>query len=253
MKTLLSLTGGILAATTLGLSAQTTLIEVRLNALGPTNYAPLAAVFHDGSYDIFDPGGSASSELETLAEVGDPGPLLGAIPGSANGGTNGGPTFSGGFTTFQVLVDNTNTFFNFASMVLPTNDWFIGNPNAIDVSSVVGAAFGTTLTITPPSVWDAGTEQEDFLFNAPPNTPGPNNPPGGNPDDVSTIEIVGTSSVGGGNPFAQFLNQPVGFDPTSLDFTGSDFASITLTVVPEPSTGLLAGLGLLGLLRRRRR
>ncbi|MEM9478514.1 MAG: spondin domain-containing protein [Verrucomicrobiota bacterium] len=162
MKTLLSLTSAIFAATTLGLSAQTTLIEVRFNALGPTNYAPLAAVFHDGSYDIFDPGGTASAELETLAEVGNPGPLLGAIPGTANGGTNAGPTFSGGFTTFQVLVDNTNTFFNFASMVLPTNDWFIGNPNAIDVSSLVGAAFGTTLTITPPSVWTREPNRKTF-------------------------------------------------------------------------------------------
>ena len=235
-----------------------TQIRVQFTGTGPVGFAPLFSAFHDGSYDIFDPGVAASPELETLAEVGDPGGLIGNAPASANAGPVFGnnpspPVFTvGGSNSAVFTVDDSNTRFSYASMLLASNDWFVGNgdPNAYDVSSLIGAIAGTSVTIDVTTVWDAGTELEDFAFSA------------GNP-------IIGVSTAGdapngtdqggvvtmvtGPDPFAAFANIPNGYDTTAVDFTGASVASITLTVVPEPSTALLGGLAGSFLLLRRRR
>ena len=235
------------------------MIEVRMTGVGPTGFAPLAAVFHDGSFDFFDAGGTASAALELLAEEGGPGDLLGTAPGSANAGpvfgnnpAPGPPIFTpGGTGSFVFTVDDTNTNFSFASMLLPSNDWFIGNddPTAYDISSLINAANGTELVINASTVWDAGTESEDFAFS-------PGNPLIGVPDgDAAGGDTAGgtISALSGTDPFAGFANAPAGFDSTAFDFSGGDVATITLTVVPEPSATLLGGLAAGGLLLRRRR
>ncbi|MHC4226836.1 MAG: spondin domain-containing protein [Planctomycetota bacterium] len=49
-------------------------IIVRIENLGPEGgvyFTPVWMGFHDGSFDLFDPGGLASEALERLAEDGD--------------------------------------------------------------------------------------------------------------------------------------------------------------------------------------
>ena len=132
-----------------------------------TGFAPLAGVFHDGSYSAFAPGTMASPGLEALAEIGNPSQFLSEVPASANfGNTDGqiGGTNRPLTRSFTVDVAPGNSTFSYASMFLPSNDWFISNPGGIglDVASLIGAAPGTSLSIDIGSIYDAGTELEDF-------------------------------------------------------------------------------------------
>ena len=113
-----------------------------------TGFAPLGGVFHDGSFSPFTPGTMASDGLEALAEGGNPMMFLSEAPASANTGSTDGQI--GGTNrpltrSFIVNVDDANDTFSYASMFLPSNDWFIANPGGggFDVSSLLGAAPGT--------------------------------------------------------------------------------------------------------------
>ncbi len=135
------------------------------------------------------------------------------------------------------------------SFSFPTNDWFIGNDTARDVSGLLGASPGTSLAFNVMNVWDAGTELEDFATSA-------GNPLLGIPDGnaaAGTAQGGVISLVTAANPFASFDNQPGGFNAAALNFTGNPVGSFTLTVVPEPGTAVLGAVAVLPLLRRRRK
>ena len=234
-----------------------TQIEVSLTTDGPVGLAPAFAAFHDGTYDIFDVGSMASPGLELLAELGDASTLLATVPAGVNAQSfaAGGPFLPAGGNTgsAQFSVDGTQTSFSLASMILPSNDYFIGNSAALDISSLLGASAGTQLSFSYSQGYDAGTEAEDFAFGPGGGLVGittPADPPGG------TVTMDPISLVTGPDPFAAFANlEPVNFDTSSIDFTGASIATVTLTVVPEPASFGLAGgaaLTLLGYLRRRR-
>jgi hypothetical protein len=248
-----------LAALALGVGAQAaTMIEVRVETLGPVGLAPAIAGFSNGSFDIFDTGSVASGALEDLAETGSP---AGFSP------TNGGPVFgpgvgpgsppifgpSGAMASTIFSVDDGNGMFNIASMVLPSNDWFIGNADAFDVSSLLGASSGTSLSFDLSNVYDAGTELEDFDFSPGNGLIGITNP-GGGAADFGTDQNGVISLVTGPDPFGSFANiAPGGFDTTAADFTGGPVARVTLTVVPEPSAAALGFIGAIAIAGRRSR
>ena len=137
-------------------------------------------------------------------------------------------------------------------MILPSNDWFTGTDSAVDVSGLIGAPIGTSISFALSNGYDAGTESEDFAFAPGGGLVGittPSDPPGG----TATSNPI--SLVSGPDPFSVFANiEPAGFDTSSIDFTTGPIANVTLTVVPEPASLGMAGLALLGLigcLRRR--
>ena len=232
-----------------------TQIRVTVTTTGPVGLAPAFAAFHDGSYEIFSPGGMASAGLEALAEVGDASVLVGATPAgvTAAGFAPGGPFVpNGGTESIEFSVSDAQSSFSFAAMVLPSNDWFIGNGAAIDISSLLNAAPGTSINLSPAMVWDAGTEEEDFAFA-----------PGGGLVGITTTSDpnggAATSNpialLSGADPFAVFQNiEPMGFDTTTIDFSGGPLATVSLTVVPEPTCLSLIGMLVLGIasLNRRR-
>ena len=215
-----------------------------------TGFAPLGAVFHDGSFGSFTPGTAASAGLEALAEGGNPATYLAeataqaptANVGSTDGQIGGSNRPNG--RIFELDVDDANTQFSYASMFLPSNDWFIGNVGggSLDISSLLGAAVGTQITIDLNTVYDAGTELEDFTRGGGTGTdpfglvPRLSDANGGNPDDQDdNISMVVRTS--GANLFQDFVN-PNG-EPIArfLGASTAQLGTITLTVVTGPQLG----------------
>lgn len=226
-----------------------TYLEVKVTAPGPVGLAPAYGVFHDGSFDFFEPGTTASAALEMLAEVGDTSGYS-----EPNGMTivDGGPFFPGGGMASAVYaVSGGDMYFSIASMILPSNDWFVGNDSPFDISSLLGASVGSSMMFDLTTIWDAGTELEDFAYAPGGGLVGittPSDPAGGT--DQSGV----VASVLGADPFASFANlEPVSFDTTTIDPAGGAIAGVTITVVPEPSSFALLGVGALALAFRRRR
>ncbi len=267
-------------------------IRITIENIGPANGVAITPVWvglHDGSFDSYDGGSPAAPFLESLAEDGD-NTLISAefntvVDGRVDatiGSPTGPPPLSAGESASIVLsnvaIDGSNRYFSYASMILPSNDFFVanGNPMQHDLMSLYDGAgsisflIGTTGNSGNSPVHDAGTEEEDFDFVAPGTGPlqnvlfpgrgfaddagqtGPNQ----GPLDATTV----ISNVTGLNPFADFLNIN-GADLSGFDFnnpnlyTGGGIARITITVVPEPSTVALSlfGVTALGMISRRRK
>ena len=168
-------------------------IDITITNLQQTDGALLTPFFlatQNGQYDVFDAGSAASASLESLAEDGNTGPRIAAALGS--GGVNeavatpGGPLAPGESRTISLRADSLNDltqYLSFASMVIPSNDAFIGNddPTEIDLfdenGDLIRRVGGSAFIVTGDDVYDAGTEDNDeipantaALAQAAPNT-----------------------------------------------------------------------------------
>jgi len=145
---------------------------------------PFWIAAHDGSFDIYDrdvPLGSGSlisaASVEALAEDGATGPISEefsiAQPLSPQttlvgqtGSERAGPVAPGitSSVTFNVNPE-TDRFFSYASMVIPSNDAFIanGNPQAHPLFDERGRFVGEDFVVAGSEVLDAGTEINDEI------------------------------------------------------------------------------------------
>ena len=232
-----------------------------------TNNAPTGGIyltpawvgFHDGTFDVFSAGASASAALEAISEDGNTGPLFAAFAGAGVDTMVGGKPVAPGQTvsaSLTVADDGSNNYFSFASMLLPTSDFFIGNDNPL-TTSIAGLLDGTftRISVDVISVFDAGTEVNDFatsagnpLFGLPGGQSGPNI----GADESAFVVLITSAAYGG------FLNIG-GADLSGFDFSNyASVATFTLTALPTAvplPAGLpllLSALGGLGLLGRHR-
>ncbi|MBT0960099.1 spondin domain-containing protein [Denitromonas iodatirespirans] len=256
LAALAAFAGGTLIAAP---AAHAALIKITVENLAPANgtvLTPMWVGVHDGSFDLFDAGAPASAALERLAEDGNPGPLSSLFSSGVQGvvvgpgiGPGSPPLFGPGGSGEIVLdlgVGATDLYLSFASMVVPSNDAFIGNGNPLAYQvRGSGGVIGQSIVILGSQVWDAGTEVND--------------------EASSSTALLGQTVADTGTPENGVVALHGGFIPggpiltafTNADFTadGYQVARITITEVPEPTTlALLAGgLGMAGWMRRRRK
>lgn len=242
--------------------AQAVRINVTVENLTPEGglyFTPLWVGFHDGGFDTFDIGAPASASIELVAEGGDVSGLQ-ADFGTVAGGVDGvvtAPAGFGGAPVFDPLdmgsltlnLDPTaNRYFSFASMVIPSNDAFIGNddPTAYEIFDVTGAFTGPLdILVLGSAIWDAGTELNDGM-GAAFSTLG-----GTGTDEMALIgmhgglgPLLGTTTAAGTT-----IDTILG----NFTQTGYQLARITITHVPEPQLLAIFGLGFGVMLAARRR
>jgi len=262
-------------------STQAQQVQVSVTNNAPANgiaLTPFWFGFHDGTFDTFNIGSAVTAGLESLAEDGAVGTLSAEFNAAAVGGVDsnigggnalpflgaGGPRpILGGESTSAVFNVGSNNFLSYASMVLISNDFFVGNDSALDISSVL--AGGGPITINVGSVYDAGTEDNDFATSAANGAPffGLGGGQSG-PNEGATENGVVTLVSPTGDPFAGFANSALlGPDgvPATFNFNDpaqytSGIATITISAVAVPEPGsltLLAAFAGCGILRRRRK
>ena len=157
-----------------------TQLTIEIENLAPTNATLLTPVWfgiHNGTFDTYDRGRPISPGLERLAEDGIVdginrefnlagfGKVQGAVFGSA--GTPG-PIDPGETGTVTVSVDGsdpTSRYFSYASMILPSNDFWIsnGNERAHQIFDDQGNFLGADFTVLGSQVLDAGSEVNDEI------------------------------------------------------------------------------------------
>jgi hypothetical protein len=164
----------IVATLPLASHAAVVQLTVKVENLAPQNgvsFAPLRVGFHSGVFDAFNIGEVAGPAIVSVAEGGsgadwfpafaaaDPGAVTGTVlPNPA------GPLLpaASGEQTFTIDTD-VNPFFTFAAMVIPSNDFFIGNdsPTGLRLFDGSGNLLINHIVQRARDVWDAGSEVFD--------------------------------------------------------------------------------------------
>ncbi len=246
-----------MAAAAAALSAQAALVDVTVTVqnLVPANgiaFAPLHLGFHNGSFDAFDLGGVATAPIISVAEGGAGGAWQAAFAAAdptATRGTVGGLLLPGASSSLTLRVDTAlNPNFTFAGMVVPSNDFFIGNDNPVEyrLFDAAGALTVASITVRADEIWDAGSEVFDpaaaaFVGNNDLRTP---------QNSVVAFNFAELAAFNG-------LVTGAGYTFSSGLSAQSEVYRISFDVSPVPEPGslamLTAGLLSVGFLARRRR
>ncbi len=230
-------------------SARTVEIQVTVTNLADPNrvsFAPLRLGFHNGTFDpfdegevVFNTGDIASAPIVSVAEGGTGSTWFPAFeaedPTATLGSVGDGPLTPGATESATFVVDTElNQFFTFATMVVPSNDLFLGNDEPIMLFDDNGDLLLPSILQTGAAIWDAGSELA-IAENAAFLVIGDNDL---REDQGGTVEFDFSELAvyDGLETAAGFL-----FDST---LTGSDeIYQIDFEIIPEPSSFVLIGLG----------
>ena len=254
------LSGFTAAALTLAGSAHAAQVAVTItvqNLAAPNSVAvaPLHYGFNSGVFDAFNIGGVAGAPIISVAEGGSGSawqPAFAAADPTATRGTiGGGPLLPGATASQTVMVDSVlNPFFTFAAMVVPSNDFFIGNdsPTRFRVLNAAGNLLISSILQKSTDIWDAGSEVFDpaaaaFVGNNSLRTP---------QNSVVSFNFAELAAFNGLTTAAGYVLNS-GLSANSQIYRIS-FSAVTLPV-PEPQSYalMLAGLVGVGWVARRRR
>ncbi|MDQ3186609.1 MAG: spondin domain-containing protein [Pseudomonadota bacterium] len=243
-------------------SAQAAEVQVKVTVenVAPQNsisFAPLRLGFNNGTFDAFNIGQAATAPIISVAEGGsganwfpafaaaDPTAVLGTVLASSPPiqllpGEMGSSTF-----TVDTAV---NPYFTFAAMVVPSNDFFIGNdsPAQFRLFDNAGGLLINSISQHASNIWDAGSEVFDpaaaaFVGDNDLRTP---------QNSVVSFNFAELSGFNG-------LTTSAGYDFNSQLAGNTEVYRISFEVspVPEPETYalMLTGLVMVGWMARRRR
>jgi hypothetical protein len=232
-------------------------VTVNIENLSPTNsisFAPLRLAFNSGIFDSFDVGEAATAPIISIAEGGsgsDWFPAFAAADPTAVLGTVGDALTPGSTASASFIVDPTvNPFFTFGSMVVPSNDFFIGNdnPQAFRLFDDMGNLAITSIGQQASDIWNAGSEIFDpaaaaFLVVGNNDLRTPEN----GVVEFNFAELAGFDGLttAAGYVFASGLT-------ADTDIYRISFST---AAIPEPATWamMILGFGVTGALIRRRR
>jgi PEP-CTERM motif len=171
-----ALAGAMVLAFSAPAQAALVTLVVTVENLSPTNstsFAPLHFGVGNGTFDAFNTGSTAGPAIVTIAEGGSGSlwlPAFAAADPMATISTIGmaltpGQSRSSGLLTIDTSL---NRFFTFASMVIPSNDLFIGNDNPAQylLFDMAGNQLINQITLTANQIWDANSEIADPLAAA---------------------------------------------------------------------------------------
>lgn len=222
--------------------------------------------FHNGDFDTFTSGEAASAAVEAIAEVGVVGPISDAftaapgIPGDIQGValagapmTSNPPPIQPGETGLGFVTPvnpSSYQYFSFLSMIVPTNDTFIGNGDPLahrvfnDLDQLIDEA-GNPTSVREIEIfrfYDAGTEVDGGIGAA--FQSGANGADGVDQNGLISLNPDLSTFLG--------TTDATGLDINDIITPGELIATIRISQVPEPGTLVLAGLAGLGLAFRRR-
>ncbi|MDQ8184574.1 spondin domain-containing protein [Pelagicoccus sp. SDUM812002] len=243
--------GIAIAFTLAGISAHALTVRVNVENVSQPDglwFTPVFFGFHDGSYDTFDSGLSAPDSIEALAEGGDASGLVSSISNVSGSksrvllqdgsGAPPGVLFAPGESqSFTIELDpSLNRYLSFATMLVPSNDIFFGNPSPsqFELFSIFGEfQDGFEINLFGSDIWDAGTEENDFL-GAPLSALG----------GISTDTTGSSISLLGQEGLDNFSGRSLatGTNLSNNLFAGDQIARISVEQVPD-STQYIGFLG----------
>jgi len=187
--TSIAIAAGLILTSSFALADGSKTYEVTItNITNAVIFTPILVASHKkGLAPLFELGSPASAGMTAIAEGGNTDPLtatLSADPDVIAVGNSGGPLFPGASVTVMVSAEHGARHISVASMMLPTNDGFIG------LNGVKAPKKGTSTYYSPG--YDAGTEENDeSCANIPgPQCGGAGSSPGvGNPGDEGYVHI----------------------------------------------------------------
>ncbi len=125
------------------------------------HFTTLIGAIHNSSVTFWEPGGTASAGVESMAEIGGTSTLRGEIEASPHHhavierGVGGGGT---GTATFNITVPKDHPLITLSSMIGPSPDWFVGISGRSLLDSQGDWLSTVRIDLYP---YDAGTEDGD--------------------------------------------------------------------------------------------